>query len=318
MGAHYPFKRKFYRTTIWKNTGIRRKDGFLLLARARGMEPIRIPFCMAGTVQEVRLVYEVKQQRYAWHFVVEEGSTPVPIEKGASAAIDMGEIHPVAITDGEEVCIVSCRALRSVAQQTNKELAEIARKRSRCQKGSRRFKRLNRARTCLRARQKRRRRDLEHKISRATLDWCREKGVDTLYVGDVREVADKTKVEKRLGRETRQKVSNWPHGAIRRYLGYKAEAAGISVHDRVPEAYTSQTCIVCGTRHKPKGRVYRCSTCGLIFPRDGVGAANILSRALHGELGKVRPTYCKYRRPFQRYRNGLRSPADTRQVANAS
>jgi hypothetical protein len=40
---------------------------------------------------------------------------------------------------------------------------------------------------------------------------------------------------------------------------------------------------------------------------------------LHGDLAKVRPTTAKYRRPFRRwFRNGLRSPADTRQIANES
>jgi hypothetical protein len=41
-GAHYPRQRKFYRTTIWKNSGIRVQDGRLLLARACGREPITV------------------------------------------------------------------------------------------------------------------------------------------------------------------------------------------------------------------------------------------------------------------------------------
>jgi putative transposase len=225
----------------------------------------------------------------------------------------------VAITDGEEACILSCRELRSIAQQTNKELASLQKKQARCQRGSRRSRRLSQARRNLLARQKRRRRDLEHKISRATIDWCQEKNVGVLAIGDVRKVADKTKAKERLACPERQKISSWPHGTIRRYLGYKAAAAGISVHDRVPEQHTSQTCPHCRHRHKPKGRVFRCPACGFVFPRDGVGCAKLLSRVRHGELGKVRPTVAKYRRPFQRWRgNGLRSPADTRQVANVS
>jgi hypothetical protein len=38
----YPHKRKFYRSTIWKNTGIRVRDGQLLLARARGLAPLTV------------------------------------------------------------------------------------------------------------------------------------------------------------------------------------------------------------------------------------------------------------------------------------
>ena len=36
-GAKYPHKRKYYRSTIWKSTGIRISDGRLLLARARAI-----------------------------------------------------------------------------------------------------------------------------------------------------------------------------------------------------------------------------------------------------------------------------------------
>jgi putative transposase len=317
--VHYPHQRKLYRTTIWKHTGIRVREGTLRLARAWGLEPISLAWSGAETVLEVRLVYDLKQRGYFWHLVLEDGREPVLAASDRAAAIDLGEIHPVAITDGEEACILSCRQLRSIAQQTSKELAALQAKKARCQRGSRRSRRLNQAKQKRLARQKRRRRDLEHKISRATIDWCREKQIGVLAIGDVRDIADKTKEKKRLARPERQKVSHWPHGTIRRYLGYKAQAEGISVHDRVPEQYTSQTCIACGHRHKPRGRVFECPACGFVFPRDGVGCANLLSHVLYGELAQVRPTTAKYRRPFRRwFRNGLRSPADTRQVANES
>jgi putative transposase len=301
LNTRYPWRRKLYRTTIWKNTGIRVRDGVVLLARARGREPISLAWSGTETVLEVRLVYDLKQRRYFWHLVLEDGQEPAPANGDRTAAIDLGEIHPIAITEGDEACIISCRELRSIAQQTNKELAAIGKKKVRCQRGSRRSLRLLRAKRALLARQKRRRRDLEHKISRATIDWCVEKQIGVLAIGDVRNVADKTKAMQRLARPERQKISNWPHGAIRKYLGYKAAAKGISVHDRVPEHHTSQTCIACGHRHKPRGRVFRCPTCGFVFPRDGIGCANLLSRVLHGDLAKVRPTTAKYRRPFQRW-----------------
>src|SRR5215472_17246515 len=41
LAIRYPHRRKVLRTTTWKNTGIRVRDAVLLLARARGLEPIR-------------------------------------------------------------------------------------------------------------------------------------------------------------------------------------------------------------------------------------------------------------------------------------
>ena len=39
LDTRYPYKRQKYRTTIWKQTGIRREGDTLVLARARGYHP---------------------------------------------------------------------------------------------------------------------------------------------------------------------------------------------------------------------------------------------------------------------------------------
>jgi putative transposase len=101
---------------------------------------------------------------------------------------------------------------------------------------------------------------------------------------------------------------------MRRYIGYKAEAAGITVVDTVNEAYTSQTCPRDGHRTKPKGRVFTCHVCGFRCARDIVGAANILSRHRCGEVGQVMPPpQTMYLRPFVRKRSSSRP--DTAHVA---
>jgi putative transposase len=133
--------------------------------------------------------------------------------------------------------------------------------------------------------------------------------VGTLAIGDVRTVADGVDYSKIAN----QKISGWSHGQVRRYIEYKAEAAGIqTVLEN--EAYTSQTCPNpnCLHRLKPRGRVYHCPACGFRGHRDMVGASNILSRYLYAELGRLYPSETKYRHPFL---TGKRSPVDTRHVA---
>jgi hypothetical protein len=131
---------------------------------------------------------------------------------------------------------------------------------------------------------------------------------------------------KRLNTKSQQKVSQWSHGTLRKYIAYKAEAAGIAVNDTVSEADTTKTCPnpECTHQHKPKGRIYCCPTCGLVAlvlkgHRDVVGAVNILSRLLHGEVGLLSPPRkTKYRHPYKRrgtHRSGKRRPQDTGQVA---
>ena len=312
LDAKYPHRRKRFRTTIWKNTGITRKAETLLLARARGLAPVLVPLpdnlldVEAPAFLEARLVWDRAAQHYTWHLVVEDGNVPTPMPGNHMAAVDLGEIHPAALTDGKETVIVTCRALRANAQYTAKRLSEIRAKQDRKQRGSRSWKRLQRRKNRFLAKQKRRARDMEHKASCAAVQWAKERNVSTLVIGDVRDVAD----GKRLNVKAQQKIGLWSHGRQRNYITYKAEAAGISV-TLCPEAYTSQTCPTCQQCYKPKGRVYRCPACGFTAHRDAVGCANILSQHYTGEPGHVLPPAPKYRHPF----GGKRSRLDTADLA---
>ena len=312
----YPFRRKRFRPTVWKNTAIRKDGDTLLLSLARGNEPIRarLPdgLCdlSADAFREVKLVYN-RCGWYEWHVAVEDGREPEDAPGDRVVAIDPGEIHPLSLTDGEETLIVIARELRAVKQRRNKKLAEIQHKQAAKVKGSRAWWRLQRAKNRLLAKTQRQQRDIEHKVSRAAAEWVRERKAGTAAFGDVRDVGD----GKRLNRKSQQKVSQWTHGKVRVYFTYKVEECGIKV-ELQDEAYTTRTCPRCGHEHKPRGRVYACPVCGLRAHRDAVGAANILSLYLEGEMGHIQPTEPKYRQPFRKGRP-RRSPEDTGQVAAA-
>jgi putative transposase len=313
--AHYPSHLKQFRTSIWKQTGIRKQADVLLLALARGNDPILVPLpsqladLPSESFLEMRLVWDRAGRRYEWHSVVEDGSVPAEPPGNAVAAVDLGEVHPAAVTDGEEGMVFSARALRSLSQHTNKRLAEIQAALSKKEKHSRRYQRLLARKSRFLAKQKRKRRDIEHKVSRSVVDYAVERRVGTLVIGDVRDVADGVDYSKKAN----QKISNWSHGKVRNYIEYKAAAEGIQTM-LVNEAYTSQTCPNPNCLHKikPKGRVYRCPACGFVGHRDIVGASNILSRHVYGKLGQTYPAEVKYRHP---YNTGKRSPVDTRELA---
>src|SRR5579885_3499410 len=231
LDTKYPYHRKRFRTTIWKSTGMSRKGDRLYLARARGLAPVMVPLpenvlhLEAPVFLEARLVWDRAARHYSWHVVVEDGLQPEAAPGTHTAAVDLGEIHPAALTDGKESVIITCRALRANAQYTAKRLSEIQAKQSRKQRGSRRWKRLQRRKTRFRAKQRRRARDMEQKASRAVVTWAKERGVSTLVIGDVRDVAD----GKRLNVKAQQKIGLWSHGRQRAYITYKAEAAGIAL-----------------------------------------------------------------------------------------
>ncbi len=185
-GANYPHKKKSYRTTIWKKKGIRKRGNHLLLSLARGHQSIafRLPDSLAALRSEqfleVRLVYDKAHRRYEWHIVIENGAESLSTPGDNVAGVDLGEVHPAAITDGRESLVVSCRELRSLNQYWNKRLAELRSLQSRKQKHSRRWWRIQRRINCFLAQNKQQRRDLEHKISRAVVDWSVLHRVGTL------------------------------------------------------------------------------------------------------------------------------------------
>ena len=311
-GGKYPHKRKFYRTISWKATGIRRKDGGLLLARARGLEPVvvTLPPTLAilpkTAFVEMRLVYNLIAQRHRWHLVVDDG-VEVPLRtEGQTLAADLGEIHPAAIAnEAGEVVIFTARDLRALNQYRNKRLASLQTRQSRHTKKSRRWKKLQRRKGYLLARNNRQRRDIEHKVTRAITTHAKAEGAKLLVVGDIRDIAN----GKRLNRNAQQKVSGWSHGRQIAFLVYKLAAERIAL-ERQSEAYSSKTCPVCGRHNKPKGRNYRCARCGFVGPRDAVGAVNQESQAVHGAFGHVQVGSVKYRRACVR-----RSSPDTGHVA---
>jgi len=302
MGAKYPHKRKWYRSTIWKNTGIRVKDGCLLLARARGLAPVAVSLPPAlqsldqAAFVEMRLIYDRAARRYDWHLVVENG-IPTPVAPGtATLTADLGEIHPAAIANEQGVVVIfSARDLRALNQYRHKRLANLQARQSRCKKGSRRWKRLQRRKVYLLARNNCQRRDIEHKVTRAITIHAKQQRARRLIVGDLRTVS----TGKRLHRNAQQKVSGWSHGRQIAYLTYKLAAEGIAV-ERQSEAYSSKTCPQCGAHNKPNGRNYHCSNCGFIGHRDAVGAVNLESKALYGSYSRIQPRSVMYRRAFRR------------------
>jgi putative transposase len=313
--AKFPHWRKRFRTTIWKNTAVKRDGVVLTLSTGKGNAPVvlTLPERLADVLRilEVRLVYDRKARRYAWHVVAENGMQPKAAPGANIVSVDLGEIHPAVVGDTEEATIITCRARRHAAQGHRKRLGTLAHALSRTKKGSRRQKRLLRCKSRMKAKHARVLRDMEHKISRAIVEVAVERQAGTIVIGDVRDVADGVAFSK----QSNQKISGWNHGKIRTYVGYKAEAEGIAIRLQ-DEAYTTQTCPQCGHRHKPRGRRYRCGQCGFSGHRDVVGQVNILSAHTYGEPGKIpAPTCVKHRIPYNI--RVMRSCRDTGQTISS-
>jgi putative transposase len=292
--ANFPWRRRKFRTTIWKNTAIKFANSVVRLSNGLGNAKIEIvlPEDLRDVLKvlEVRLVFDKRARRYTWHIVVENGKQPKPAPGNSTVSVDPGEIHPATVGDEHSSTVITCRERRAKQRAHAKSQKFFAKKLSKKQKGSRRHKRLVRAKVCCKAKHQRVMRDIEHKVSRAIVEEAVARGADTIVYGDVRDIADG--IDK--GHRHNQHISQWAHGDVRKFVEYKAEAEGIAVTLQ-DERYTSQTCPNCGHRHKCKGLNYRCPACKFQAHRDVVGQVNILSSYKFGEPGRIpvahQPTY---------------------------
>ncbi len=318
--AHFPWRSKKFRTTIWKNTAVKFKGVKLELSTGQGNPKIAIalPDSLWSALRflEVRLVFCKKARRYNWHIVWENGiaaktatgSTPNAWCVGNTVSVDPGEIHPAVVGDEQRSTIITCRERRYEMQGHAKRLAKLSAALSRKKQGSRAYHKLVRAKSRLKANHEAVLRDMAHKISREIVNVAVEMEASTIVYGDINDIGDGVD----LGKKTNQKIAGWNHGQILKYVEYKAAAEGIVVTLQ-NERYTSQTCPNCGNRHKLRGRNYRCPSCQFQSHRDVVGAVNILSAYKFGEPGKIPvPIEVKHRMPYNI--RLMRSSGDTRQM----
>lgn len=296
--TRYPHRPKAYQTVTWKGQAIRVVEGTLHLPNGRGQADLVLPLperFHGAAIRQTELLWRADHYAIALTIASPPPEEPItPPLSGQTAGVDLGEITSAALctADGHAM-VISGRLLRHVKQLRNKRQAAYQERMARCRKGSRRWKRLRQQQVQAAAQLYRQQRDLLHQASRKAVAFAQPHEVSELAVGDVRDLADG--VDK--GRHTNQKLSQWPHGQFRRYLTEKAARLGMRV-TLTNEAYSTRTCARCGHCHAaaPRGRVLRCSGCGVLVHRDANGAANICSKQVCGRFGRVHVRTLMHRR----------------------
>jgi len=293
LNTSYPWKYKHAYPTRWKQ-GIKIQDRQIILPLGTwnrhklGYIQVEIPKSTVDFLKnkKIKIIDLIWDNRLRLAICFDDGKKAIKSKGDTYAGIDLGEIHSISAASEEgHAVIVTGRKLRSINRFRNKKLAEISKKQSRCVKYSRQWKKLQRAKRYMLRKSDAQVRDCTHKISKAFVDWAVDHKIKHVYVGNVEGVQRNTRrgpKRKRRSRRTSQKLSNWNFGKLLQYLDYKLELKGIEL-EKISEAYSTQTCPVCGQRHKPSGRNYRCS-CGYTAHRDIHGAMNILSLGLYNDI----------------------------------
>ncbi|WCK57573.1 transposase (plasmid) [Aneurinibacillus sp. Ricciae_BoGa-3] len=283
--ARYPYKKKKHFNTKWVDKAFSISENGTISLSLGVFHGKRVPPLVLhakhlpkGDIKEIELCYD---NGLYLSVSYEDGQEEQPYEKGFSCAVDMGEIHTIAsFCENGESILVSGRKMRSLHRLRNKKIGELQKRQSHCKKGSRQWKKYQRAKRYIISKSEHQLRDALHKTTKSFVDWCIQQKISDIYVGNPEGVQRKTKKKKR--KKTNQKLSNWSFGKTKDYLKYKGNTQGIKVFF-VSEAYSSQTCPVCKRKKKVSTRNYRCH-CGYTSHRDVHGAKNILSESLRGSF----------------------------------
>ncbi|BAU29810.1 putative transposase [Aneurinibacillus soli] len=294
----YPYKTKKYFNTKWANHGFMlHQNGKIELSMGIWERKRQSPIVVyvkdvpKGQVKEIELVYD-RGLRLCLSY--EDGIVAEPKQVGIRCAIDVGEIHTIAtVAENGANLIITGRKIRSIKRLRNKKLAKLQRKMSKCQKGSRQWKRYNHAKQYVLSQSDKQLQDALHKTTKAFVEWACQQQVKQVAIGDVEGVQrgtsrnkKKNAKKKRRRRIHNQKMGQWQFGKLFDYLTYKLKSKGISI-EKVNESYTSQQCPCCGKRKKIASRTYVCS-CGYTQHRDIHGACGILSKVMyHGEIQRL-------------------------------
>jgi putative transposase len=267
-----PWREKRFQALYWPAQAvsydlIRRR---LVLPMGRGRKALTFTGIEIEAKGAVKLVWN---DGYELHVAI---PAPEPTKTSATgrACVDLGEIHQATVaTDNGEALIVSGRGIRAAKRLLNMQMGQIAEKRSRCTKGSKRWRSLQHARATLSKRAKRRVRDMRHKGARIVADFCVQHEIGSVFIGDPHGVRNRA-----CGRKHNQRMARWEYGKDIEYLQQKLAGEGIASFTG-DERGTSSRCPQCGHRHKPQGRVWSCKKCGFTGHRDIAGAVNMHQKA---------------------------------------
>lgn len=175
---------------------------------------------------------------------------PEPAKKadGVAVGCDIGYKKLLVFSDGSK---------------SNTDFTKIYEKIARKKQGSKQFKRTLKERDNL----------INREINNLNLQ-----GVKTLVVEDLKNVKHKSKFSKKFN----NLCQRWSYPKVLDKTGRFCEDNGIELV-KVPPAYTSQICSVCGFQHRDNrnGEKFLCGKCGVRMDADYNASINILHRGVY-------------------------------------
>ena len=254
-----PFRTSKYHSIPFKQSAIKIKGGKIRLSLGKGRTPLvfDLPKIPKYYVRTAEICWDKTQRIYYIVLTMELNDVKTTRYKKV-VSIDLGEIHPIVITDGEITVIYNGRLIRSIKQYREKLKAKFARllaegfacdsTASKCKKYSKRWWQLTNSKNKQLRNLNNSIKDATHKITRHFANWCKKNRVGLVIIGDltgIRESID-------YGSKTNQKLHQWTFAEITGQLKYKLREFGIFVFE-LSEKDTTKTCPSCSLRSPTPG-----------------------------------------------------------------
>jgi putative transposase len=242
-----------------------------------GIREITLPITLRTdidptTAKVVKLTYDTVSGNYLAHLVCSVNVPPTQSLLFPNVvAVDLGlnNIVTAVSTEGDSM-IISGREIKATKRYWQKVRSKVKPPSALMRKPSRRYQQVQRKES----------RQVNHRlhiISKSFVQFCEDKQVDTIVIGDLTGIRDHID----YGKRNNQQLHSWNFGKVADFIEYKAKLIGIETVT-LSEKYTSQTCSACGTVKKSNRKtrgLYICA-CGHRINADVLGASNILTKYL--------------------------------------
>jgi putative transposase len=286
----YPFRERQARDTHFDRREAQNLRGGFTLGMAmepnpkkpgkmRRRAPLFIPYAQGipSNTTAITIHYGWQRKEFEIIFKIKKKKAITAQDKPAGAryaAIDLGQIRwAVVMTENGKSLNLKGKGFRSIHRDFNKKLAFRQKRIAKKKKGSNNRKKEVLKKAQVQKKYQRRKENFLHTNSRKLINFLAKHDSTHVFVGDCRSLPCKDS-----GSRQNQANSGWPIGEFYKKVEYKGGWEGISVEWKSERNSTRQCPDPhCKQHNRIKGRVYRCSRCGINAHRDAVGSWNILS-----------------------------------------
>jgi putative transposase len=204
------------------------------------------------------------------------------IETNNTLAIDLGKKNIVTYYDEKTNtgCNINSDYYFKNEKYFDKRIEELQSKQDKKQKGSIKWKKLNKKKRTLQKKKNKQNQLALHRLSKLIAKSERD-----IVIGELTNLKQNT--VSKYNKLNKQMQNNWQLKIFVNQLEYKCKKYGRKLA-KINEAYTSKTCCHCGSINHgltPSIRTYKCADCGFEIDRDVNGAINIYNRYKQTEMG---------------------------------